>query len=84
MGGLVQRLAQDVLCIPPGQLQDRHGHLLQLGDDGIDGGAEIREADFRAVRGTLDDNAFIKGLREDTGVAQEKGARLVGRLKNAV
>ena len=43
---------------------------------GVDGDETVRDKDFEAVRGTLDENKFIVGIREEMKEAEEKAAEL--------
>ena len=50
---------------------------------GIDGDADVAEADFHAVRGHPDENSFIRDLRHEIGDIEKKAAglkALLGRL----
>lgn len=48
---------------------------------GIDGGPDIRDMDFYAVRGDYDSNKFVTGLQKDSQVIEEKSARLISVLE---
>lgn len=48
---------------------------------GIDGDEEIADKDFTAVRGTPEDNKFIKGIREDMEQIKARSAGLINSLK---
>jgi hypothetical protein len=43
---------------------------------GIDGDETVRDSDFEAVRGSLDENKFIVGLHKEMKEAEEKAAEL--------
>jgi len=43
---------------------------------GIDGDEEVRDQDFEAVRGVLDENKFIKGIRKEMEQTELKAAEL--------
>jgi hypothetical protein len=43
---------------------------------GIDGDEEVRELDFKEVRGVLDENKFIVGVHEEMKETEEKAATL--------
>jgi hypothetical protein len=48
---------------------------------GVDGDAAVRDADFEAIRGTFDDNSFVKALRKENAVCEkelEKALNLLG------
>ncbi len=47
---------------------------------GIDGGETEREKDFIAVRGTYEDNRFVKQIEEDSKNVEEKAEALLGLL----
>ncbi|MCD6304444.1 MAG: DUF4954 family protein [Planctomycetes bacterium] len=47
---------------------------------GIDGDAETTEKDFTAVRGTFEDNAFVKALREESARIESRADGLLERL----
>jgi hypothetical protein len=49
---------------------------------GIDGDEKIRDMDFEAVRGTYDDNKFIKGLREETDAIAIRADKLIVWLES--
>lgn len=48
---------------------------------GIDGGIDVRDRDFFAVRGDYDTNRFITGLQKDSQVIGEKAGRLISVLE---
>ncbi len=48
---------------------------------GIDGDEETRNSDFEAVRGTYENNAFIKALREESEAIEKRAAELTARLE---
>lgn len=48
---------------------------------GIDGDAQTRDADFEAIRGTYDDNSFIKKIRKEIEKVSEKAKSIVEELK---
>jgi hypothetical protein len=56
---------------------DAHAHI----GFGMDGGEEEAEADFRAVRGTLEDSGFVKRLQERSRELTERAGRLLSRLQ---
>ncbi len=43
---------------------------------GVDGDEEIRDSDFEAVRGSMEENKFIVGLHEEMKACEEKAAEL--------
>ena len=43
---------------------------------GVDGNEEVRDLDFEAVRGVLDENKFIKGIRKEMSETELKAAEL--------
>ncbi len=43
---------------------------------GVDGDEAVRDSDFEAVRGTLDENKFIMGVRDEMKEAELKAAEL--------
>ncbi|MEA3463260.1 MAG: DUF4954 family protein [Bacteroidota bacterium] len=43
---------------------------------GVDGNEEVRDQDFEAVRGVLDENKFIVGVREEMQQTEQKAAEL--------
>jgi len=43
---------------------------------GVDGDEEVRDLDFEAVRGILDENKFIKGIKEEMKQTELKAAEL--------
>jgi len=43
---------------------------------GVDGNEEVRDLDFEAVRGVLDENKFIKGIRKEMEETELKAAEL--------
>ena len=43
---------------------------------GLDGDEEVRDLDFEAVRGVLDENKFIVGIKEEIEQTGEKAAEL--------
>jgi hypothetical protein len=48
---------------------------------GVDGDAAVRDADFEAIRGTFDDNSFVKALRKENAECEkelEKALNLLG------
>lgn len=47
---------------------------------GVDGGDEDRDADFRAVRGCPEENAFIAGLQEDADETVARAEKLLAAL----
>jgi carbonic anhydrase/acetyltransferase-like protein (isoleucine patch superfamily) len=47
---------------------------------GLDGDDLVRQADFEAVRGTMDDNKFITGLNEETAEVESTAATLQDKL----
>jgi hypothetical protein len=48
---------------------------------GIDGGNDVRDRDFNAVRGDYDSNRFVTGLQKDSQVIAEKAGRLISVLE---
>ncbi|MCP3930090.1 MAG: DUF4954 family protein [Bacteroidetes bacterium] len=48
---------------------------------GIDGGDEVREADFTAVRGTYEDNSFIRNLQAENQAIEEKAAGWIEKFE---
>jgi hypothetical protein len=44
---------------------------------GIDGDEEIRQADFKAVRGEYEENGFVNGIRKDIGEIEKKAAEWI-------
>ncbi len=48
---------------------------------GIDGDEETKEQDFLAVRGTYEENSFVKGLEEETRQVEEKAEQLIEKLQ---
>ncbi len=51
---------------------------------GIDGGEDERKLDFEAVRGTYDDNRFVRELREDSERVEARAKRLHSLLSTTV
>jgi NDP-sugar pyrophosphorylase family protein len=49
---------------------------------GLDGDEEVRDQDFQAVRGVLDENKFIKGIKEEIIQTELKAAKLKDRIKS--
>jgi hypothetical protein len=49
---------------------------------GIDGDISVREADFIAVRGTLEKNSFVKSVKEDSMVIEAKAKNAVDFLSH--
>ena len=47
---------------------------------GIDGDEETQKKDFTAVRGTYEENSFVKGLIEDSRLKEEKASKIIGKL----
>ncbi|MCK4854988.1 MAG: DUF4954 family protein, partial [Bacteroidales bacterium] len=47
---------------------------------GIDGDEEIADKDFEAVRGILEENKFITGVKKEMEQIEEKAGRLKGML----
>jgi NDP-sugar pyrophosphorylase family protein len=47
---------------------------------GIDGGPEVREDDFRAVRGGFDTNKFVIGLKSESGEIEDEAERITNIL----
>jgi len=43
---------------------------------GVDGDEEVRDSDFKAVRGSMEENKFIVGLHEEMKACEEKAAEL--------
>jgi len=43
---------------------------------GVDGDEEVRDSDFEAVRGSMEENKFIVGLHEEMKACEEKAAEL--------
>jgi len=50
---------------------------------GIDGDDDVAEADFQAVRGTLDDNAFVRGLHDEARQIAARAEALLAGLGQA-
>lgn len=48
---------------------------------GIDGDEQTRDSDFEAVRGTYENNAFVKALREESDTIEKRAAELTARLE---
>ena len=48
---------------------------------GIDGGIDVRDRDFNAVRGDYESNRFVIGLQKDSKVIGEKAGRLISVLE---
>ena len=55
---------------------DEHSHI----GYGIDGSREEGKLDFEAVRGSLESNAFIRKLREDSHRVESRSSRLLAWL----
>ncbi len=49
---------------------------------GLDGDEEVRDQDFQAVRGVLDENKFIKGIKEEIIQTELKAAKLKDIIKS--
>jgi len=49
---------------------------------GVDGNDEVRDMDFEAVRGVLDENKFIKGIKEEIEQTELKAAKLIESIKS--
>ncbi len=49
---------------------------------GLDGDEEVRDQDFEAVRGVLDENKFIKGIKEEIEQTALKAAKLKDSIKS--
>lgn len=49
---------------------------------GLDGDEAIRDSDFEAVRGSMDENKFIVGLRKEMKETEEKAAELKEMIKD--
>jgi hypothetical protein len=47
---------------------------------GIDGDQTVVDADFQAVRGTFDDEKFVRGLRQEAETIQARADALLARL----
>ena len=47
---------------------------------GIDGDQAVVDADFQAVRGTFDDEKFVRGLRQEAENIQARAEALLARL----
>jgi hypothetical protein len=47
---------------------------------GIDGDQAVVDADFQAVRGTFDDEKFVRGLRQEAEKIQSRAEALLARL----
>ncbi len=43
---------------------------------GLDGDEQVRDQDFEAVRGVLDENKFIKGINKEIEQTELKAAEL--------
>ena len=48
---------------------------------GVDGNEEVRDLDFEAVRGVLDENKFIKGIRKEMEETELKAAELKEKIQ---
>ena len=48
---------------------------------GVDGDEEIRDMDFEAVRGVLDENKFIVGIKEEINQTELKAAELKEKIQ---
>jgi len=48
---------------------------------GLGGDDSIKDADFQAVRGNYEDNAFIKGLLENNTQIENKAQEILGKLE---
>jgi len=48
---------------------------------GIDGGVEVKKADFEAVRGTHEKNKFVKGLAEESAGVEKAAAEVLSILQ---
>jgi hypothetical protein len=48
---------------------------------GIDGDEEVRDADFEAVRGTLEGNAFVRELKKQNEIAKKTAEELIEKIK---
>ena len=44
---------------------------------GLDGGSVIKNKDFESVRGSYDQNSFVKELKEDLLLIQKRADRLI-------
>ena len=49
---------------------------------GVDGDEAVRDQDFDAVRGVLDENKFIKGIKEEIEQTELKAAKLKDSIKS--
>jgi hypothetical protein len=47
---------------------------------GLDGDGQVREADFRMVRGSYEKNSFVRGLEDDTAQKAKIADDLIARL----
>ncbi|PIS28380.1 MAG: DUF4954 domain-containing protein [Candidatus Marinimicrobia bacterium CG08_land_8_20_14_0_20_45_22] len=48
---------------------------------GLDGGPEIRQLDFDAVRGTFDDNSFVRNIRQESENVTLLSDKLIARVR---
>jgi hypothetical protein len=48
---------------------------------GLDGDENIREEDFKAVRGSYEDNKFVTGLQKESKEIEKKADRLIAMLE---
>ncbi len=51
---------------------------------GIDGDETVKDLDFEAVRGTKEENSFIKDLEEESINVEKKAARLISQVQNLI
>ncbi len=49
---------------------------------GLDGDEVVRDADFAAVRGTFEQNSFVKGVKEDSAKIEAKAKKVAEFLTN--
>jgi hypothetical protein len=49
---------------------------------GIDGDYTVKELDFEAVRGTKEENSFIKGLEEESIKIEESADKIISKINN--
>jgi hypothetical protein len=48
---------------------------------GIDGNNETKDLDFKAVRGTFNDNKFVLGLQKESEEIERKADRLISLIE---
>jgi NDP-sugar pyrophosphorylase family protein len=49
---------------------------------GVDGDEEVRDQDFEAVRGVMDENKFIKGVKKEMEETEQKASKLKDMIQD--